>query len=54
VNHLTFGDFSVGDGGMWSEPHDQTSGQGSATTRDNIRTHGDQFTDRAKLSGQYE
>lgn len=46
-------DISVGGGGMRSEPHDQTSGQGPATTGDHIGAHGDHSAIRAKPSGQY-
>lgn len=45
------GDISVGDGGMWSEPHDQTSGQGSTATGNYVRTHGDHSSVRAKSPG---
>jgi len=45
------GDILVGDGGMRSEPHDQTSGQGSTATGDHVRTHGDHSSDRAKSPG---
>lgn len=47
------GDISVGDGGMRSEPHDQTSGQGSTATGDHVRAYGDYSPDRAKSPGLY-
>lgn len=42
---------TVGGGGMWSEPHDQTSGQGSAPTGTHVGTHGDHSSDRAESPG---
>lgn len=45
------GDILVGDGGMRSEPHDQTSGQGPTATGDHTRTHGDHSSDHAKSPG---
>lgn len=47
------GDISVGDGGMRFEPHDQTSGQGSATNGDHVRAHRNHSSDHAKPPGQY-
>lgn len=49
--NTTVGDISVGDGGMRSEPYDQTSGQGSTTTGNHVRAHGDHSSDRAKSPG---